>query len=237
MLLCSGCASGTGAKWYAPATWFSAREASAADRADARQDAARTAAIKAAQRLTHETAEALAAAPASRPVEVASEANSGAVALLDQAAGPLTAAELGAISRQVAGLLSENAALRAQAETARTKSRESVATLSDRLARADAAVETAQRDLRTAFDRENALANQLRAQRALLWIVVSVSALLALGWFYVRFVYGGLPIAAGKFMRDLRTQHPDAARLAEPLFDAYLNRGEQALIARHARES
>lgn len=231
----AGCASSSGVRWYAPATWFSAREAKAADNADAKQDAAREAAVKAAQRLTHEAAEALAAAPASRPVEVATEANAGAVALLDQAAGPLTAADLAAVRKQVAGLLSDNAALRAEAEAARAKNRESLAALSERLARADAAVAAAQRDLRSAFDRENALANELRAQRALAWIVGSVAVLCAAGWIYLRFAVGGLPRAAGLLMRDLRQAHPDTAKIVAPLFDSYLNRHEQAAIARHAQ--
>lgn len=231
----TGCASSSGVRWYAPATWFSAREATSADKASAKQDAARDAAVKAAQRLTHETADALASAPPSRPVEVATEANAGAVALLDQAAGPLTAVELAAVRKQVAGLLSDNAALRAEAEAARAKSRENVAALSERLAKADAAVAAAQRDLRAAFDRENALANELRAQRALAWIAGGMALLCALGWVYLRFAVGGLPRAAGLLMRDLRSAHPDTAKIVAPLFDSYLNRHEQAAIARHAQ--
>lgn len=59
-LAAAGCVStGTGAKWYAPATWFSGAPAAAADKASAKQDAAREAAVKAAQRAAHETGEAL----------------------------------------------------------------------------------------------------------------------------------------------------------------------------------
>lgn len=231
----AGCASSTGAKWYAPATWFSHAPADTVDKAEASQDKARTAAVKAAQRATHETAEALAAAPASRPVEVATESNASAVALLDQAAGPLTAADLAAIRKQVAGLLSENATLRADAEKARATARAVDAKLSERLAAADAAVLAAGAKLREAFERENQLANELRSQRALAWILGGVAVLGAAAYIYLRFALGGIPGAVGGALRTLRAQNPAAADALTPLLDGLLNRHEQAAIAKHAQ--
>lgn len=235
LILCSGCTTGTGAKWYAPATWFSHRPADVADAANAKRSSAQDAAIKAAQRTAHETQIALGEAPESRPVEVARESNDVTVQLLDQAAGPLTAGDSAKLRATVAGLLSENATLRERAERERASSRENIADISKRLADAEASLYSANARLRVAFDRENALANQLRSQRALMWILASIAVIIAAAWFYVKLIYGGLPLAAGKFMRDLRSSHPDAAKLAEPLFDSYLNRHEQELIARHAR--
>ena len=235
LFLLAGCSTGSGVKWFAPATWFSHAPAGAVDRADAKQDAARTAAVKAAQRATHETAEALAVAPASRPVEVATESNASALALLDQAAGPLTAADLATIRKQVAGLLSDNAKLRADAERARDKTRESDAALSEKLARADAAVLAAGAKLREAFDRENALANQLRGQTALVWILGVVSVLGCAAYVYVRFALGGIPGAVGGALRTLRAKNPDAADALTPILDSLLNRHEQDAIAQHAK--
>lgn len=231
----SGCASSTGAKWYAPATWFSHKPADTVDKAEASQDKARTAAVKAAQRATHETAEALAAAPASRPVEVATESNASAVALLDQAAGPLTAADLAAIRKQVAGLLSENASLRADAEKARATARAADAKLSERLAAADAAVLAAGAKLREAFERENALANELRSQRALAWILGGVAVLGAAAYVYVRFAIGGMPRAIAKGIAALRAKGALPPVGEDNVFDSYLNRHEQAAIAKHAQ--
>jgi len=236
VVLClAGCATDTGTKWYAPATWFSHAPAATLDKAGAKQDVARDAAVKAAQKATHETAEALAVAPASRPVEVATEANAQALALLDQAAGPLTAAELAAIRKQVAGLISENAALRAESEKARAGERANSAALSEQLAAASAAVTKAQAGLREAFDRENTLANELRTQHAIVWIVVIVAVIFGAAYLYARYALGGIPVALGSAMRIIRERHPDAAKLVEPILDSYLNRHEQATVAAHAQ--
>jgi len=231
----SGCATGTGAHWYAPATWFSHAPAAAVDKAEGKVDTARENAVKAAQKAVHETGTALAAAPASRPVEVATESNATASALLDQAAGPLTAAELAAIRAQIAGLLSDNAALRAEAEKARSSERDTAAVLGDKLAAAESARTAAEKSLRTAFDRENALANELRTQQALFWIAATLALLGAVAYLYVRYALGGIPVALGSAMRIIRERHPDAAKLVEPILDSYLNRHEQATVAAHAQ--
>lgn len=233
-LLFSGCGTGTGARWFAPATWFSDREANAADRATDKAATERAAAIRSAHRLAQETAEALSAAPDSRPVEIATEANASALALLSQSSGPLPAGELAAIRKQIAGLLSENATVRAQAERDRQTNRDAVATLSARLQKADAAVIEAQRNLRAAFERENELANELRAQRALLWIAGAFAVLCAAGWVYVKFALGGLPSAFARGLRDLRAKNLIPPQGEPNVFDAYLNRAEQCTIARHA---
>jgi hypothetical protein len=232
-LCLTGCSTGSGGvRLWAPSTWFSAREAGAVDKADAKQDAARVAAVKAAQRATHETAEALAVAPVSRPVEVATESNASALALLDQAAGPLTAADLATIRKQVAGLLSDNGKLRAQAEKARDKTRESDAALSERLERADAAVTAAAGKLREAFDRENALANELRSQRALIWILGGAALLAGAAWLYIKVTIGGMPAALGVARRALEARSPELAAAVAPFYSAALDRTEKAAIKR-----
>lgn len=195
LLLLSGCATGQNAHWWSPGTWFSHREANASDKATAKQDAAQDAAVKMAQKLVHETAEALALAPDSRPVAVATDSNAEAMALLDQAAGAVTAGELAKIRARVAGLLSENAAIRAAAEQERAHERANSAEISKKLAKADAKVAATSRELRDAIERENALANEYRNLQAAFWIaVVAVVVVAGLG-FYVRLQLGGVGAA------------------------------------------
>ncbi len=205
--LMTGCATGTGAKWYAVNTWFSHAPASAVDRADAKVYVAREGAIKAAQQAVHETQYALLSAPASRPVNVATASNDTAVGLLDQVAGPLPLAEATALREQVAGLLSDNAEIRAKAEGQRADQQKVVSTLSAKLETAVRQSETANDRLRVAFDRENALANQLRSQRALLWIAGGVAVLFAAGWVYLRFFLGGMPSAVGSLLAKAKDSH------------------------------
>ena len=233
-LLLAGCATNGGARWYAPATWFSHAPASAVDRAEGREDLARSAVVKAAQKASHETALALAVAPASRPVALATTSNANAVALLDQAAGPLTAAEANQLRTTIAGLLSDNAEIRRQAEELKAREQRSIAEISAALVSAETQSAAAATKLRAAFDHENSLANELRAQRAALWICGGIAVLLGIGWLYAQFALGGLPAAAGKALRDLRTNHPAVADVVTPIFDGYLNRHEQDRIRAHA---
>jgi hypothetical protein len=235
-LALSGCASGTsGVKWWAPSTYFSHAPADKVDRAVSKEDAAREGVIKAAQKTAHETSIALAEAPQSRPVDVAVDSNASTVALLDQAAGPLSAGELSKLRATVTGLLSENAKIRAEAEKQRAKEQRDIAGLSAALAKAETASETAKESLRKAFERENALANELRAQKAAIWIVGALAVILAAGWIYARIALGGIPSAIGMAMSDLKVKHPDVAKLVAPIYKGYLNRSEQAEIARRSR--
>ena len=81
-----------------------------------------------------------------------------------------------------------------------------------------------------AFERENELANQLRAQRALFWIAAGVGVLGFAGWMYVRLTLGGLPTALGRSLNSLRATAPDIAdRLVQSL-DVELSPSEQTLI-------
>jgi hypothetical protein len=169
--LSAGCStSNTGAKWWAPATWGKHAPADNVDRAAKVETAAREAVIKRAQISSHETSLALSMAPASRPVAVATDSSAAATALLDQAAGPLDAATLTRLRSVITGLLSDNSALREAAEREKARGQASVDAVSAALARASTESEDARGKLRAAFDRENALANELRAQRALVWI-------------------------------------------------------------------
>lgn len=237
LLFLSGCGTaGSGIRWYAPATWFSGKPATDADKAERKESEAKQAALKLAQKATHETQIALAAAPVSRPVDVATSSSTIAASLLDQIAGPLTTSELNSIRSTIAGLLSENAEVRAQAERAQARNSETVAEISTRLAKAHAASEVADRNLKLAFERENQLANDLRAQRALIWIVSGVAVLGFAGWIYVRYFLGGIPNAVGSALAALEKSHPDMVGTPDtpgPLRVALnqgMNRSEQTAI-------
>lgn len=234
LLLLTGCSTASSVRWYAPATWFSHKPADAVDTAQKKKTEAEDKAIRAAQRSTHETAIALEKAPESRPVEVARRSNLAAKGLLDQVAGPMNLEEDASLRKLVADLLSENAEIRAKAEKERAKEEAKFADVSASLGAAQAAVAKAEGKLREAFERENALANELRSQRALFWIACGVGVLAAAGWLYVKFALGGLPSAAGMLMRDLRAKDPKIAAVAEGIFDRYLSRREQSLVAKYA---
>lgn len=229
-LLClTGCATGSGVKWYSPGSWFSHAPANAVDTANARETEAERAAVKLAQKATHETQIALAAAPASHPVNLATEANDSAVSLLDQAS-PFPAAELAGIRRTYAGLLSDDPKLRAEAERARVVSSDAVTSVSLQLAKARSDSEAAEKGLRASFERENQLANELRSAHALHWILGSVALLAMAAWVYIRFFLGGIPGALGSVMAKLEAKNPSAAEEFRTLLDAATNRHEQTTI-------
>ncbi len=247
MLCLAGCATGTAAKWYAPATWFSRAPAAAAEKAIAKEQQAAVKVDATEDRATHaahveiaKTQLALTAAQSSRAVEVARRTNANALALLDQF-DALTAEEQTAARTLVADLLSENAERAAVAEKAQAASETELTKLSRALTAAEAeretargATATAEAKLRAAFDRENALANELRAAVALRWILAGVAVLASAAYLYVRYALGGLPVAFSKGLADLRAKGVIPPAHEPNAFDSYLNRSEQAAIARHA---
>lgn len=207
-LLLTGCATGTGSKWYAPATWLSGHAASAVVRAEAKAEKAETKADAAADSVVHsanvETAKAgiaLAAVPAGRARDAAARFNANASGLLSQVT-PLTAAESAELRQLVADLLSENQHTAADAEARQRAAESELSRLSNELTEANAKVASAHQSLadknaalRSAFSRENELANELRAQRARFWIVVGVAVVLLGFGIYARLALGGVGAA------------------------------------------
>ena len=223
LLLVTGCGTTGGVRWYSPGSWFSHAPAANVDKAHAQESDARDRVIKAAQKSSHETSHALAAAPTSRPVAVARSTNDATVSLLDQAAGPLSASEAATLRATVAGLLSDNAEIRANAEKVRAGQVATEAALSETLARAEAKSADAETRLRAAFDRENALANELRSQRALLWIAGSLAVVLGAAYLYAQFALGGLPGALAMAKRAIERDHPSIAATIAPYYAAALD--------------
>lgn len=188
-LLFTGCASTSGVKWYNPWTLFSGSEGRAVAKTEAKVEATSAKLLREAQGTAHETQIALAAAPESRPVEVARESNDATVAALDQVAGPLTVAEAAQLRQQVAGLLSEVAKERANAEQERQGRRETMASASTAIDELRAKLAAAQADLKVGFERENAVANQYRNVK--FWVYGAIGL-----WLFVAFV---LPILSRAF--------------------------------------
>ncbi len=237
VMLLAGCAStGSSVHWWAPSTWWSSHPATAVDKANKNEDAAAKEAIKQAQKSSHETQVALGSAGNSRPVTVARDSAATTTGLLDQVNGAPTLAEAEATRKTVAGLLSDDPAARSAAELERSSENKSVADISTRLAKAQAATEAADKNLREAFDRENELANELRSAHALHWILGGCLLLALIGWIYVRFFLGGLPGAMGGALAMLERTHPDFTGTPEnpgPLrvaLNQLTNRHEQTIL-------
>ena len=235
VMILSGCvASGSNVRWWNPMTWGSGREARKVENLTEQRNAASVKVTKEAQRAVHETRFALDVAPASRAVEVAKESNSVAVSALDQVAGPLTYAETGALKSQVDLLLSENAELRAQGESERALRRTELATATSTIADLNAKLDAANASLKSGFERENALANELRNMRLIKWGLIGLAVILAAGWLYVRIALGGIPVALGKGISVLRQKDAAAGELATTIFDGFLDRHEKRRISKHA---
>lgn len=108
------------------------------EKAEAKQAAAAVVAVAAAQSSVHQAGLALGTAGDSRPVQVARDFVNEAQALLDQSQGAPTANEIAKWEKLVAGLVSENEAVRAAAEREREANRRDVAKISARLSTAAA---------------------------------------------------------------------------------------------------
>jgi regulator of replication initiation timing len=257
MMSLSGCStlpSGPGARWWNPLTWGSDREARAADRAEALLQASRSAEeqsraelLRSAQRNAHGAALALLSAPSSRPVEVATEAAHDATASLDQALGALPAEQVTALRQQIAGLLSENASLRAEAEAARAATRaedaaESKALLAaqQRTQEAAAAAAAAGAELRAGFARENELANQLRQQRWMSGLAAAAGVLSVAFGFVMRTNFLGLARGAGEAIGTLRAKYgvkDEDVQTLTSLLDAPTSAGTQHRVAKIASDT
>lgn len=231
LVLMSGCASPGGFKLYAPATWFSHATADAVDKTSKKVDAQTDKAVKEAQKAVHETGLSLGSIQSpDRAVEVAKNSNDNAETLLNQSEGPLTAKEAAELKAKISGLLSNNQEIRAKAEVQQKSDNQRIAEVSGRLNELQVALGKANGDLRTAFERENGLANELRAEHAIRWITSGIAIIAILGWFYARFMLGGIPGALGGAIARIRSQNGPAADLLTSHLDSFLNRHEQNIV-------
>lgn len=196
---------GSGAKWYAPTTWFSRKPANAADKAKAAAvvanavvDEKTAAVVHAATIEADKTVKGAAQLPASPAAAVVQRTAANTFGLLNQVS-PLTAVESQDNTAVLAGLLASEVELRVKAEARQAEIEKKLALTSTELTKAqEAAVKTdavlaeKQAELRTAFDKENSLANELRASSARHWIFGVVIVILMLALLYAKVALGGV---------------------------------------------
>ena len=235
-LLLVGCVSApnSGVKWFNPATWFSGSAGREAAKVEAKIDKASDKAIAEAQKAAHATQDALAIAPQSRPVDVAKASNDAAVALLDQVNGPLTAADISQIRERVRLLASDLASERAKGEAMQADAQKKIDAASRNLAELSEAKKKSDADLAKSFERENALANELRNEKWWSWFwritIGSAVLLVAAAYLYIRLTLGGLPTALSGTLSHLREVDPETADKLTGALDVHLSPAEQSMI-------
>lgn len=253
--------------WWNPTTWASRAAPARVDRAqDNRDEAAEAkrkaeaALIDAAQRETAKTGHALASAPDSKPVRLARRFNANALALMAQVR-PLTAEESMQLQGLVADLMSDNEQIARDAELRQIGDEAKAANLSrelteatTKLERKDAALSAANANLREAYDRENALANQVRnfwfvlGLLAFLWVagnLLSYAARLSPGLAPIAGFVNGIAAPAlafaeararagltkvGHAMAEARAKLPEAAEVLTHIFDRNTDADHQQAI-------
>jgi len=241
VLALAGCTSMSGVKWWSPKTYFSGSEARTEVKALASVDVKREAVLRAGQASVYETVFALMAAGQSRAAALALDAAQSAQGLLDQALGVLPVDETARLRARVAALLSENETIRGQAEKERNAARSLAAEQGKELDEARKALAEAQAALSTAFARENATANAYRNEQAksLMWKLGlgSLALVVAAGWVYVRFFAGGIPAVLGNMLARADVEQPNKAEDMREMLNKFLNRDEQAKVAKHAAKT
>lgn len=244
ILTLAGCtSSGSNAHWWSPGTWFSRSEAVAVDKAKVKVEDAKVKVEGSEDKATHSaTIEIFKASlsgqnlPASPSKDITLRFLSDGLGLLQQVS-PLSAVESSQSLKIVQGFYSDQVELRKFAESKQQEAEGRLGVVSNELSKTKSDLESANKKfadkdmlLRSAFDRENALANELRNQRAFFWIASGVAILGVLGWFYARFMLGGIPGALGGALARIRAQNGPAADLLTSHLDSFLNRHEQSTV-------
>jgi regulator of replication initiation timing len=211
--------------------WWTARGERAAAQAETKVTASESAILQRAQERVQEAVVALLTAPASRPVEVASEATAQASALLAQVNGPLTVAQLASVRQQVEALLSDNAALRAEGERLRAEKRQADATASEQLTALRTQLEAADlRAAKIAATNARTAALYLRAK----WAAAGLGALTLLataGGIYLKLASGNATAATGELLALIDRRAPALSTLARGVADSPLWQTQQAKLA------
>lgn len=134
-------------------------------------------------------------------------------------------------------LTQDNASLKAQLGPLQSSLRakeEGVATLTNIVEQKTAEV-VSFADKAAAREREAGSLGALVSSLIRYLIGACIIALLGLSAYaYLKFHLGGIPLAIGKGLAELRAKHPQLAETATQIFDTYLNRHEQTSISRHA---
>ena len=183
-----------------PGTWFSGREVKRVEKTAAKVELAQAENIRVARSEVAKASQALAAADTTaRPVQLSQRFVDNALPLLDQVAGPMTAKEAAELRELVAGLL----AGKVSAEAKQAAAERSVTEISAHLESVQTALDEAEIKLRDGFRRENQLADQYRAEKALRWILIGVLIISAGGLTYLRIQFAVLGGGVASALADV----------------------------------
>lgn len=201
MIMMPGCVSRDSAfRALHPGTWFSGREADRVDRSIEDLESAERLSLQSARAEVAKASQALSAADHTQlPVQLSRRFVDNALPLLDQIAGPMSAEEAAELRKLVGGLL----AGKAEAETAQRAAEGRAAKISAELEAAQAALAKANEQLRAGFARENRLADQYRAEKALRWILIGLLVIAAGGVAYLRMQFAGLGGGLASALADM----------------------------------
>ncbi|RRJ97887.1 hypothetical protein Ga0100231_005385 [Opitutaceae bacterium TAV4] len=205
-LLFTGCVSGHQSSIWKPWTWGQGTAAAAIEKAETRQATQADALIDAAQVETVKTQAALAAAPESRPVEVARRTSGNAAALLNQRK-PISAAAHADALETVRGLLSEETAARETAEQRQRSAEGENARLSRELEDTRKSLEGLHTAAKAEAQRNLELANELRRRTWVAWAGGIASAVLAAAAIAYRLNLGHLQTGVGNALASLQTRY------------------------------
>lgn len=213
-IFATGCATGTGSKWYAPNTWpiFSGEsKIVAAKKAEVRVEAAMDLAAQKQTEAVHwahvefrkaQVSLSLIDLSSETPeVQFALRALGNGLGLLNQF-DPLTAAEDAGILKLVHDIVSKDAARVATAEAAQQIAEKSIDKFSRELSEAKTKIaglqklsQAANAEEREAHLENLSLANELRASRMRFWIAVAFLIVVTLFAIYAKFALGGVGAA------------------------------------------
>jgi hypothetical protein len=227
-LACSGCSTTGGS---GPFGWWAARGERAVTKAEGKVSATEGDLLRRAQERVQEAVIALLTAPASRPVEVASEAAGQASALLAEVNGPLTVAQLASVRAQVEALLSDNEALRAEGERLRAAQRAADESASAQLTALRGELAASEARARSIAAHNAVLAG--RYTKAL-WASGGLAVLTALGWaagLYLKLATGNATAATGELLALIDRKAPFLSTVARGVADSPLWQSQQAKIA------
>jgi ElaB/YqjD/DUF883 family membrane-anchored ribosome-binding protein len=211
-------------------TWAFGRKAAKEVKLEGKAATLEDAQVDAAQVEVVKTGLALAAAPASRPVEVAKRTNSNAAALLNQRK-PLNAATLADIQATVAGLLSEEVAKREAAERAQSETEKRNQGMAQELEDLRTELKGIKADRIAEAANNLAVANQLRAANIWKWTSTAASVIFAVGMLAYRANAFGLATRVAGGLVDIERQHgAGTADLARGALDSALDMGDKNKI-------
>ncbi len=232
----AGCVSplDKGFSLISPGTWFSHAEANKVDKATVKVDETGDKLRKIAQTNVHAAQIVLnnvSGSARTQEVAIADDYVTTAAQVLDQTEGPMQTGEFDIVKKQVFGRISLKAPERDIAEKSRNSDKQEISKISADFDQYKTGLDKANLKLREGFDRENALANELRTAQAWHWVLGGTAFLMACGWLYARYFLGGIPNVVGGAIARLEAKNPASANDLRSILDQLANRHEQQQIS------